>query len=76
VVDDLFDGLGLGLAGLVLCWAFGFGEDAGCDLEPVEEQTGSARVDLVGGDASKNFTEGLLDSGSVFRDGELEFEGG
>jgi hypothetical protein len=66
VVDYLFDGLRFGFAGLVLCWAFGFGEDAGGDLEAIEEQAGSARVDLVGGDTSKNFTDRLLDGGSVF----------
>ena len=75
MVDDLFDGLGLRLAGLVFCGAFGFGEDAGGDLEAVEEESGAAGVDLVGGDALENFTEGLLDGGAVFGDGELEFEG-
>ena len=33
VVDDLFDRLRLGPAGLVFCSAFGFGEDGGGDLE-------------------------------------------
>jgi hypothetical protein len=75
VVDDFFDGLRFGLAGLVLCWTLGFGEDASGDLEAVEEESGSAWIDLVGGDASKNFAKGLLDGGSVFGNGEFEFEG-
>jgi hypothetical protein len=32
VVDDLFDWLGFGFAGLVLCRALGFGEDRGMDV--------------------------------------------
>ena len=75
MVDDLFDGLGFGLAGLVFCGAFGFGEDGCGDLQAVEEESGAAWVDLIGGDAVEDLADGLLDGGSVFGDGQFELEG-
>jgi hypothetical protein len=52
----------------------GFGEVEAGDLEAVEEQAGPARVDVVGGYATKNFADGVLDGAAVFRQGQ--FEGG
>src|SRR5882757_7843391 len=62
----LFDEFGLG--GLL------FGEVEAGDLEAVEEEAGAARVDVVGGDALEDLTDGVLDRGAVF--GERDFEGG
>ena len=76
MVNDFFDGLGFGFAGPVFCGAFGFWEDGGRDLQAVEEESGSPWVDLVGGDALEDLTDRLLDGGTVFGDGEFEFEGG
>jgi hypothetical protein len=44
------------------------------DLETVEEETGAAGIDFVGGDALEDFADGLLDGGSVF--GERQVEAG
>ena len=44
------------------------------DLEAVEEECGSAGVEVVGGDAGEDFADGELDGGAVF--GRGEFEGG
>jgi len=52
----------------------GFGEVEAGDLEAVEEEPGAACVDVVGGDAPENLSDGLLDRGTVF--GEREVEGG
>ena len=41
----------------------------GGDLEAVEQETGAARVDVVGGDADEEFAEGFLD-GVVVGGGE------
>ena len=67
---DLFDdfgGFGSGVA--VVC---GFGEVEAGDLEAVEEQAGAAGVDVVGGDAAEDFSDGMLDGGTVFRQRKVE----
>ena len=68
VGGDLFYCFRCGFCGLL------FGEVEAGDLEAVEEQTGAAGVDVVGGDALQDLTDGVLDRGTVF--GEREFEGG
>ena len=67
---DLFNGLFFVVGGL-FCRAREI--EAG-DLQTVEEETGAARVDGVGGDAVENLAYGLLDGGAVF--GLREMEGG
>jgi hypothetical protein len=57
-----FDGFGASVA--VGGW---FGEVEAGDLEAVEEQAGAARVDVVGGDALEDFSDGGLDGGAIFR---------
>ena len=71
---DLFDDLGF-FAFLIATVAvgLGFGEVEACDLEAVEKKTGAARVDLVGGDALNDLTDGELDGGLVFGEGQVEF---
>ena len=54
-------------------WGVAAQGEAG-NLEAVEEQAGSARVDIVDGYAAKNFADGVLDGAAVFRQGQ--FEGG
>lgn len=49
-------------------------EIAAGDLEAVEEEAGAAGIDGVGGYAAEDFSDGELDSGSVF--GECEVETG
>ncbi len=72
VESDLFDDLGLfGFGAFV---GLEFGQVEAGDLEAVEEQTGAAGVDLVGGDALEDVADGCLDGGTVF--GEWEVEGG
>jgi hypothetical protein len=72
VDDDLFYdlicclGFGRGFGGL------GFGQVEAGDLEAIEEETRSARVDVVGGDALEDFSNGGLDGGAVFRQGQME----
>jgi hypothetical protein len=51
-----------------------FGEVEAGDLEAVEEEAGAAGVDVVGGDALEDLADGVLDGGTVFREGD--FEGG
>ena len=70
VGGDLFDGFGFGCG---VRWV-GFGEVEAGDLEAVEEQTGAAGVDVVGGDALEDFADGVLDGGTVF--GQRKVEGG
>jgi hypothetical protein len=41
------------------------GEVAAGDLEGVEEETGTAGIDVVGGDASDDLAEGILDVGAA-----------
>ena len=66
---DLFDGFWLSC---FAAWLRGlrFGEVEAGDLEAVEEQAGAARVDVVGGYATKNFADGVLDGAAVFRQGQ------
>ena len=71
---DLFDDFGLPRLPGVTCAGFWFWEVEAGDLEAVEEQTGSAGVDLVGGDALEDLADGVLDGGAVL--GEREVEGG
>jgi hypothetical protein len=56
-----FDGFWSGVALGVLL----FGEVEAGDLQAVEEQAGAARVDVVGGDALEDFSDGGLDGGAV-----------
>jgi hypothetical protein len=44
------------------------------DLEAVEEESGAAGVDVVGGDALEDLADGGLDGGAVF--GQRQVEGG
>jgi hypothetical protein len=62
VEDDLFDGFGYGCAG----WGEIAGQVEACDLEAVEEESGSTRVDIVGGDALEDLADGGLDGGAIF----------
>ena len=64
---DDFDGYGF-----VVAVRSGFGEVEAGNLEAVEEQAGAAGVDVVGGDAAKDFADGLLDGGAVFRKRQVE----
>jgi hypothetical protein len=57
--DDLVYGFGLGFGDRL------FGEVEAGDLEAVEEKTGAAGVDVVGGDALQDFADGGLDGGAV-----------
>jgi len=50
----------------------GFGEVEAGDLEAVEEEAGAARVDVVGGDALEDFSDGRLDGGAVFWQRQME----
>ena len=80
VEDDVFDGLRdlvgvvgvVGVAGVVGRAGRVFGQVGACDLEAVEEESGAARVELVGGDAAEDLADGGLDGGAVFGVGELE----
>jgi hypothetical protein len=83
VDGDLFYGLVCGLvwalvSGSALGGGFGgwlgFGEVEAGDLEAVEEQAGAAGVNVVGGDALEDFSDGGLDGGAVF--GQRQVEGG
>jgi hypothetical protein len=53
-------------------FALGFGEVEAGDLETVEEEAGAAGIDFVGGDALEDFSDGGLDGGTVFRQGQAE----
>jgi hypothetical protein len=68
---DLFDWFGFGPGPGVF---FRFGEVEAGDLESVEEEAGAAGIDFVGGDALEDLTDGVLDGGPVF--GQGDFEGG
>jgi hypothetical protein len=87
VVDDLFDEvLGLFVPGVAACSAadagapgfavvrlgFGVGEIEGGDLEAVEEESGAAGVDLVGGDAAEDLADGDLDGTTILGEGQVE----
>jgi hypothetical protein len=47
-------------------FALGFGKVEAGDLEAVEEETGAAGVDVVGGDALEDFADGGLNGRAVF----------
>jgi len=66
VVGDFFEGLGGGLE------FFLAGEVGAGDLEAVEEEAGTAGVEVVGGDALEDEADGELDGGAVLGDGEVE----
>jgi hypothetical protein len=68
VGGGLFDQFGFGPGGLR------FGEVEAGDLEAVEEETGAAGIDVVGGNALEDLADGVLDGRAVF--GERELEGG
>jgi hypothetical protein len=59
VIGDLFDHFGR--FGLGVAMVGGFGEVEAGDLEAVEEQTGAAGVDVVGGDTLEDLSDGVLD---------------
>jgi hypothetical protein len=74
VDGDLFYGLICGLVCALVCGlalgggfggGLGFGEVETGDLEAVEEQAGAAGVNVVGGDALEDFSDGGLDAGAV-----------
>jgi hypothetical protein len=58
VFDDLFNVERSVLGG-------GFGEVEGGDLEAVEQEAGTAGIEVVGGDAFEDLGEGELDAGAV-----------
>ena len=60
VGGDLVYRFGLGFGDLL------FGEVEAGDLEAIEEEAGAAWIDVVGGDALKDFADGGLDGGTVF----------
>ena len=64
---DDFDGFGPGVA-----VSRGFGEIEAGDLEAVEEEAGAAGVDVIGGDAAQDFSDGVLDGGTVLRERKVE----
>ena len=72
--DFSMDGVGDGLFDGVVCVGFGIGlgEIEAGDLKTVEEETGAAGVDAVGGDAEEDLADGVLDGGAVFGAGEGE----
>jgi hypothetical protein len=73
--DDLFHGFQFGrVFAAATCAGSGwcFGKIAAGDLEAVEEETGSAWIEIVGGDALKDFSDGGLDGGTVFGHREVE----
>ena len=72
MVDDVFDGLGLGV---VFAAGLGFGEVEAGGLESVEEQAGAAGVEVVGGDALEDEADAGLDGGAVFGQGQVEGAG-
>ena len=65
IVDDLVDGGG----GFGEGW---FAEVKAGDLEAVEEETGAAGIEFVGGEAAEDETGGDLDGGAILgtRDGK------
>jgi hypothetical protein len=50
----------------------GFGEVEAGDLKAIEEQAGAAGIDVVGGDALKDLTDGGLNRGTVFWQRQVE----
>jgi hypothetical protein len=83
--DDLLDGLlggdvlrlgvtagGSGVAGGSGSGFGRAGQVHARDLEAVEEKTGAAGVDLVGGDAAEDLADGGLDGRAVLGDGQVK----
>ena len=68
VVRDLGDRLG----GFFVRGGLGSGEIHAGDLQAVEEKTGAARVELVGGKFVEDLADGVLDGGAVLGRGESE----
>ena len=65
--DEVFWLLGFGGGGGLLA-----GEVEAGDLEAVEEESGAAGIEVVGGDAAEDFADGGLDGGTVFGEGKVE----
>jgi hypothetical protein len=73
VDSDLFYDLVCGLRfGRGFGGGLGFGQVEAGDLEAIEEEAGAARVDVVGGDALEDFSDGGLDCGPVFWQRQVE----
>jgi hypothetical protein len=73
VSGDLFDNLEfVRLLLALVAVRLGFGEVEAGDLEAVEEEAGSAGIDLVGGDALEDLADGELDGGLVLGQGQVE----
>jgi len=66
VLDDVFDGRDGLLSGLR------FGQVEAGDLEAVEQETGAAGIDVIGGDALEDFADGELNGATVFRNGQVK----
>ncbi len=66
VGDDLVDGIG-GVGGLLRAR-----EVEGGDLESVEEESGAAGVEVVGGEAGEDVGDGVLDAAALVGAGEGE----
>ena len=66
VLNDFVDGGDGFLRGLRL------GQVEAGDLEAVEQETGSAGIEVIGGYALKDFADGALDGAAVFRDGQVK----
>ncbi len=71
VFDEVLDEFGRGFFGLFGGFR-GFGEVEAGDLEAVEEESGAAGVEIVGGDAGEDLADGVLDGAAVFDGGEGE----
>ena len=74
-VDGVVDDVGDCVFGIKVTWAGKAslpGEVEGGDLEAVEEESGAAGVEGVGGDTAENFSDGELDGGPVFEVGKIE----
>jgi hypothetical protein len=73
VSGDLFDDLEfVRLLLALVAVRLGFGEVEAGDLEAVEEEAGSAGIDLVAGDALEDLADGELDGGLVLGQGQVE----
>jgi hypothetical protein len=59
IMHDLGDDLCGRLGGV------GPGQVEAGDLQAVEEQAGAARIDVIGGNAAQDFTDGELDAAAV-----------
>ena len=73
VGDDLLDELSGGVGGLD---GGGARQVQGGDLEAIEQKSGAAGIELVGGEPVEDLADGGLDGGAVFETGDGEVEGG